>query len=130
MARNSHPLSPLERAFSVFTKMGPGEGMSVLLFAVYAFLLLVCYYLLKTTREVFILTEFGAEAASYAIGARAAMRALVVTNAVDAEVAESMLKALTLNEDAEQPDEHVIIEADPDPGPTQHVEHADSHDEQ
>ena len=78
MARNGHPLSPLERAFSLFTKMGPGEGLSVLLFAVYAFLLLVCYYLLKTTREVFILTEFGAEAASYAIGAQAVVLLFIV----------------------------------------------------
>ena len=78
MARNGHPLTPLERAFSVFTKMGPGEGVSVLLFALYAFLLLVCYYLLKTTREVFILTEFGAEAASYAIGAQAVVLLFIV----------------------------------------------------
>ena len=71
MARTGHPLTLLERLFSLFTKVGPGEGRSVLLFALNAFLLLVCYYLLKTTREVFILTEYGAEGASYAIGAQA-----------------------------------------------------------
>jgi AAA family ATP:ADP antiporter len=78
MARTGHPLSPLERLFSLFTKVGPGEGRSVVLFALNAFLLLVCYYLLKTTREVFILTEYGAEAASYAIGAQALLLLFVV----------------------------------------------------
>ena len=78
MARTGHPLTPLERLFSLFTKVGPGEGRSVLLFALNAFLLLVCYYLLKTTREVFILTEYGAEGASYAIGAQAVVLLFVV----------------------------------------------------
>ena len=71
MSRKSGGLSFIERFLSLFTKMGPGEGVAVLLFASYAFLLLVCYYILKTTREVFILTEHGAETASYAIAAQA-----------------------------------------------------------
>jgi AAA family ATP:ADP antiporter len=50
--------------------MGPGEGPGVLWFALYVFLLLCCYYILKTTREVFILTEYDAETASYAIAAQ------------------------------------------------------------
>ncbi len=78
MAKTGHPLTPLERLFSLFTKVGPGEGRSILLFALNAFLLLVCYYLLKTTREVFILTEYGAEGASYAIGAQAVVLLFVV----------------------------------------------------
>ncbi len=73
-----HHLTPLERAMSAFTRMGPGEGVAVLLFALNAFLLLVCYYLLKTTREVFILTEHGAEGASYAIAAQALVLLFVV----------------------------------------------------
>ena len=63
---------------SVFTKMGPGEGLSVVLFALYAFLLLVCYYILKTTREVFILTEHDALTASYAIAAQALLLFFIV----------------------------------------------------
>ena len=78
MNQSRHYLSTLERALSLFTKMGPGEGLAVVLFALNAFLLLVCYYVLKTTREVFILTEQGAEAASYAIGAQALVLLFVV----------------------------------------------------
>jgi AAA family ATP:ADP antiporter len=78
MSRKSGGLSLIERCLSLFTKMGPGEGRSVLLFASYAFLLLVCYYILKTTREVFILTEHGAEVASYAIAAQALLLLFVV----------------------------------------------------
>jgi len=71
-------LSFVDRSLSLFTKMGPGEGKAVLLFALYAFLLLVCYYILKTTREVFILTEHGAETASYAIAAQALLLLFIV----------------------------------------------------
>jgi len=71
-------LSLIDRSLSLFTKMGPGEGKAVLLFALYAFLLLVCYYILKTTREVFILTEHGAETASYAIAAQAMLLFFIV----------------------------------------------------
>jgi len=71
-------LTAVDRLLSLFTKMGPGEGRAVILFALYAFLLLVCYYILKTTREVFILTEFGAETASYAVAAQALLLLFIV----------------------------------------------------
>lgn len=71
-------LTAVDRLLSLFTKMGPGEGTSVILFALYAFLLLVCYYILKTTREVFILTEHGAETASYAVAAQALLLLFIV----------------------------------------------------
>jgi AAA family ATP:ADP antiporter len=71
-------LSFIDRSLSLFTKMGPGEGKAVILFALYAFLLLVCYYILKTTREVFILTNFGAEIASYAIATQALLLLFIV----------------------------------------------------
>ncbi len=71
-------LTLVDRFLSLFTKMGPGEGKAVVLFALYAFLLLVCYYILKTTREVFILTEHGAETASYAIAAQALLLLFIV----------------------------------------------------
>ena len=78
MTKSKHGLSPIERLLSVFTKMGPGEGLSVVLFALYAFLLLVCYYILKTTREVFILTEHDALTASYAIAVQALLLFFIV----------------------------------------------------
>ena len=76
--KKSGGLSVVDRFLSLFTKMGPGEGKAVLLFAAYAFLLLVCYYILKTTREVFILTDFGAEVASYAIATQALLLLFIV----------------------------------------------------
>jgi AAA family ATP:ADP antiporter len=78
MDRPAGRLSPVDRFLSLFTKMGPGEGPSVLWFALYVFLLLCCYYILKTTREVFILTEFDAEVASYAIAAQALLLLFIV----------------------------------------------------
>jgi len=78
MSQQANKLSFVERCLSAFTKMGPGEGRSVLLFALYAFLLLVSYYVLKTTREVFILTEHGAVTASYAIAAQALLLFFIV----------------------------------------------------
>ena len=68
--KKSTGLSLIDRFLSLFTKMGPGEGKAVLLFALYAFLLLVCYYILKTTREVFILTDYGAETANNRVDRR------------------------------------------------------------
>jgi len=76
--KKSGGLSFVDRCLSLFTKMGPGEGKAVLLFALYAFLLLVCYYILKTTREVFILTDYGAETASYAIATQALLLLFIV----------------------------------------------------
>jgi AAA family ATP:ADP antiporter len=76
--KKSGGLSLVDRFLSLFTKMGPGEGKAVLLFALYAFLLLVCYYILKTTREVFILTGYGAETASYAIATQALLLLFIV----------------------------------------------------
>jgi AAA family ATP:ADP antiporter len=78
MNRPAGRLSPVDRFLSLFTKMGPGEGPSVLWFALYVFLLLCCYYILKTTREVFILTDYDAEIASYAIAAQALLLFFVV----------------------------------------------------
>ena len=56
----------LERFLELFTKLRAGEGVSVLLFFSYAFLLLVCYYLLKTVREPLLLVGGSAELKSYA----------------------------------------------------------------
>jgi len=60
-------LSPVERVFTLFTRMRAGEGPSVLLFFLHAFLLLFAYYLVKALREAFMLTEFDAVVRSYAV---------------------------------------------------------------
>jgi ATP:ADP antiporter, AAA family len=64
-------LSPLERVLALFTRLRPGEGVAVLLFTLYAFLLLTSYYVLKTIREALMLTEHSAEVRAYAVGATA-----------------------------------------------------------
>ena len=71
-------LSIVERFVSMFTKMRPGEGTSVLLFALNAFLILVCYYILKTIREALILVEFDAEVRSYATATQALLLMFLV----------------------------------------------------
>jgi AAA family ATP:ADP antiporter len=71
-------LSIVERFVSLFTKMRPGEGPSVLLFGLNAFLILVCYYILKTIREALILTEFDAEVRSYATATQALLLMFLV----------------------------------------------------
>jgi AAA family ATP:ADP antiporter len=59
-------ISRHERFLGLFAKLEPGEGRCVLLFFGYAFLLLVCYYILKTLREPLLLEHGSAAAKSYA----------------------------------------------------------------
>ena len=54
------------------------EAASVLLMTVMMFLLLAAYYLLKTAREVFILTEGGAEVKSYSSAGQAVLLLFLV----------------------------------------------------
>ncbi|MDJ0656039.1 MAG: Npt1/Npt2 family nucleotide transporter [Xanthomonadales bacterium] len=68
----------LERFLELFTKLRAGEGISVLLFFSYAFLLLVCYYLLKTVREPLLLVGGSAELKSYAYAAIAVILLVLV----------------------------------------------------
>lgn len=70
--------SPLDRLFSLFTVVRPGESIGILVMAVNVFLLLGSYYLLKTTREALILVEGGAEIKSYAAAGQALLLLLVV----------------------------------------------------
>ena len=57
----------LERMLGISTRLRPAEGKGVVLFFAYAFLLLLCYYLLKTVREPLLLgTAASAEIKSYA----------------------------------------------------------------
>jgi AAA family ATP:ADP antiporter len=63
----------LERALAPFADVRQGEAASALLMMLLMFLLLAAYYLLKTAREVFILTEGGAEVKSYSSAGQAVL---------------------------------------------------------
>jgi ATP:ADP antiporter, AAA family len=63
----------LERALSVFADVRAGEGVSTVLLALNIFLLLAGYSLMKPARDGLILTEGGAEVASYSAAAQAVL---------------------------------------------------------
>lgn len=68
----------LERFLSLFTRVKPGEGFAVIVLAANVFLLLGCYYILKTVREPLILAEGSAELKAYAAAAQAALLFFVI----------------------------------------------------
>ena len=68
---NSQPASAMDRFLRIFGDVRPGEGGIVFIFCLNIFLLLVSYYILKTTREPLILMAGGAELKSYAAAAQA-----------------------------------------------------------
>lgn len=68
----------LERFLSLFTRVQPGEGIAALLLAANVFLLLACYYILKTVREPLILASGSAELKAYAAAAQAALLFFVI----------------------------------------------------
>lgn len=72
------PKSRLERLLSVFADVRAGEGVSTLLLAANIFLLLGGYSLMKPARDGLILTEGGAEVASYSAAAQAVLLMMVV----------------------------------------------------
>ena len=47
-------LSPFERSLTLFTRVRPGEGRSVLLFFLHGFLLLFSWYVVRVLRDAFI----------------------------------------------------------------------------
>jgi ATP:ADP antiporter, AAA family len=67
------PKSALERLLSVFADVRAGEGVGTVLLTVNIFLLLAGYSLMKPARDGLILTEGGAEAASYSAAAQAVL---------------------------------------------------------
>jgi len=67
------PKSALERLLSIFADVRAGEGIGTLLLAVNVFLLLAGYSLMKPARDGLILTEGGAELASYSAAAQAVL---------------------------------------------------------
>src|SRR5262245_4779487 len=68
----------LERLLSPIADVRRGETASVLLLTLLMFCLLGGYYLLKTAREVFILSEGGAEVKSYASAGQAVLLLILV----------------------------------------------------
>jgi AAA family ATP:ADP antiporter len=65
--------SLVERILSPIADVRRGEAPSVLLMTLLMFLVLAAYYMLKTAREVFILTEGGAEVKSYSSAGQAVL---------------------------------------------------------
>ncbi len=70
--------TPVERLLSPIADVRREEATSVLLMTLLMFLLLAAYYLLKTAREVFILTEGGAEVKSYSSAGQAILLLFLV----------------------------------------------------
>src|SRR6476646_10338209 len=68
----------LERLLSPFADVRRGEAPSVLLMALTMFLILAAYYMLKTAREVFILSEGGADVKSYSSAGQALLLLVLV----------------------------------------------------
>lgn len=68
----------LAALFRPFSKVEPGEALSVFVLTLAAFLLLTAYYLLKTVREPLILLQGGAEVKLYARAAQALIMAVFV----------------------------------------------------
>jgi len=67
------PKNLLERLLSLFADVRAGEGVGALLLTVNIFLLLAGYSLMKPARDGLILTEGGAELASYSAAAQAVL---------------------------------------------------------
>jgi AAA family ATP:ADP antiporter len=71
-------LSPFERLLTLFTRVRPGEGRSVALFMLHAFLLLFSYQIVKALREAFMLAKFSAEVRAYAVAVTALVLMVLV----------------------------------------------------
>ena len=64
-------LTLLDRFLRLFSDVRSGESVTVLLMLVNIFLVLVCYYVIKTIREPLILVEGGAVGKSYSSAGQA-----------------------------------------------------------
>jgi len=71
-------LNVLERFLRLFIPVRAGEGKPTLMLALYAFSLLLIYYLLKPIREALILSEMSAEIRSYTIALQALILLVIV----------------------------------------------------
>ncbi len=69
----------LEKFLSLFTEVGPGEGLSALLLMLNVLMLLAAYYIIKPVREALILSEpSGPEVKSYLSAVMAVLLVLLV----------------------------------------------------
>jgi AAA family ATP:ADP antiporter len=73
-----HPKSALERALSIFADVRAGEGATTVLLTINVFLLLAGYSVMKPARDGLILTEGGAEVASYSAAVQGVLLMAVV----------------------------------------------------
>lgn len=71
-------LTSLDRFLNRFTQLRPGEGKSVVAFFLYALLMMVAYYILKTIREPMLLTGSSAEMKSYAYAVTAVILLFII----------------------------------------------------
>src|SRR6188472_32776 len=68
----------VERLLSPIADVHQEEAAAALLMALLMFLILAAYYMLKTAREVFILSQGGAEVKSYASAGQALLLLVLV----------------------------------------------------
>ena len=68
----------IERVLSPVAEVHRDEVTSALLMTLVMFMILAAYYLLKTAREVFILSEGGAEVKSYSSAGQALLLLVLV----------------------------------------------------
>lgn len=68
----------LERLLSIFADVRAGEGLTTVLMTLNVFVLLAAYSVMKPARDGLILTEGGAELASYSAAAQAVLLMVVV----------------------------------------------------
>jgi AAA family ATP:ADP antiporter len=78
-SKNKHDQKrPLESFLSLFSRVEAGEGGTVVLLFMNAFIMMLLYYILKPVREGLIISGFGAVIASYSSAAQALLFVLVV----------------------------------------------------
>jgi len=78
MSESPQRLTRLDRFFGAFTRLRPGEGRSVVVYFVYALLMMLSYYILKTIREPLLLATSSAEIKSYAYAVTALLLLFVI----------------------------------------------------
>jgi AAA family ATP:ADP antiporter len=77
-ALGEKPRGPLEKFLSIFADVRAGEGVTVLMMALTAIVILGLYQLLKPAREALILAEQGAKVKSYSAAGQAAVLLFLV----------------------------------------------------
>lgn len=71
-------LTRLDHFLGAFTRLRPGEGRSVVVYFIYALLMMLSYYILKTIREPLLLATSSAEIKSYAYAVTALLLLFII----------------------------------------------------